>query len=439
MKRFSRLFLLLPALCLLLLCGCEMGVSIDELYSLPQLSDEYLDLQKTIDTVLASGAVYAAPVGGTHRQSVQLYDVNGDGNDEALAFFSTTGEHPLKIYVFMQSDSGYDRVAVIEGDGRSIENIEYLDMDGDGWSEIVVGWGMGSDLKMLNLYSLKGFQVASIAAADYTKFLAADMDGDERPELMVLRQGTSEAPGSVTLLSVDSEGEIVTAVENLSVGLESISKVNSGRLKDNKTGLYVEGTCQGGLVTDILVYTDGELNNITLDPDTGFSAETFRVSTAAFRDLNEVGTPLVPIPRALNSQSETVYRVLDWYLYSSRGRRSIVCTTYHNYTDSWYLTLPDTWDEELTVRREDTNAGERGVVFSLWNDGNVIDFMAIYALSGENRWDMASKNGRFVLYAGSETIYAVELRMSRNEWADMPDLSYLRKNFHLIYSEWIAQ
>ena len=265
------------------------------------------------------------------------------------------------------------------------------------------------------------------------------MNGDENPELMVLRQGNSETPGSVTLYSVDSDGEIITAAENLSAGLESISKLNSGRLKDNKTGLFVEGTMQGGLVTDILVYKNGALNNVTLDPNVGYSAETFRNSTAAFRDLNEVGTPLVPIPRALNSQSETVYRVLDWYLYSSNGKRNTVCTTYHNYTDSWYLTLPDTWDEELTVRREDTNAGERGVVFSLWNDGNVIDFMAIYALSGENRWDMASKNGRFVLYAGSETIYVVELRMSRNEWVDMPDLSYLRKNFHLIYSEWIAQ
>ena len=441
MKRFSRFPAVLTALCLLLslLCGCKMGAGIDELYSLPQLSDEYLDLQKTIDSVMAAGAVYAAPVGGTHRQSVQLYDLNGDGTDEALAFFSTTGERPLKIYVFIQTEYGYERAAVIEGEGRSIENIEYLDMDGDGWSEIVVGWGMGSDLKMLNLYSLKGFQVASIAAADYTKFLTADMNGDENPELMVLRQGTSEAPGSVTLLSMDREGEIVTAAENLSAGLESISKVNSGRLKDNKTGLFVEGTCQGGLVTDILVYLNGELNNITLDPDTGFSAETFRNSTAAFRDLNEAGTPLVPIPRALNAQSETVYRVLDWYLYSSKGSRSIVCTTYHNYTDSWYLTLPDSWNDILTVRREDTNAGERGVVFSLWNEGNVIDFMAIYALSGENRRDMAQKNGRSILYAGSETIYAVELRMSRNEWVDMPDLSYLRKNFHLIYSEWIAQ
>ena len=438
MRRFSRFLALLPALCLLL-CGCDIGASIDELYSLPQLSDEYLDLQKTIDTVLAAGAVYAAPVGGTHRQSVQLYDVNGDGTDEALAFFSTTGEHPLKIYVFIQTESGYERVAVIEGNGRSIENIEYLDMDGDGWTEIVVGWGMGSDLKMLNLYSLKGFQVASIAAADYTKFLAADMNSNGNPELMVLRQGSSESPGSVTLYSVDTAGETITAAENLSTGLESISKLSAGRLRDGVVGLFVEGSCSGGLVTDILTYQNGELNNITLEPDSGISTQTFRNSTAAFRDLNEDGSPLVPIPRPLRPQSETVYRVLDWYLYSSRGGRSIVCTTYHNYTDSWYLTLPDTWGEELTIRREDTDAGERGVIFSRWLGEEVQDFMAIYALSGENRREMASKNGRFILYADSETIYAAELRIGRTDWEDVPDMGYLRKNFHLIYSEWIAQ
>ena len=441
MKRISRLLAFLLALCLLPLCGCEMGASIDELYSLPQLSDEYLDLQHAIDGVLSTGAGYAAPVGGTHRQSVQLYDVNGDGTDEALAFFSTTGEKPLKIYVFIQTESAYEKAAVIEGDGRSIESIDYLDMDGDGWSEIVVGWGMGGDLKMLNLYSLKGFQVASIATSDYTKYISGDMDGNGWQELMVLRQGSSEVSGTVTLYSVDGNGETVSASDTLSAGLENFSKVSCGTLKDKKTGLFVEGNCQGGLVTDIFVYRNGELDNITMDGDTGVSGGTLRNSTAAFRDLNENGCPLVPVPRALNAQSETVYRVLDWYSYNSRGRRSIVCTTYHNYTDSWYLTLPDSWGDSVTIRREDSDAGERGVVFSLWNgEGQpVTDFLVIYALSGENRGELARKAGRSTLYVGNETIYSAELRLSKTEWSEMPELSELRERFHLIYSEWIAQ
>lgn len=41
----------------------------EELYSLPQLPQEYVELQNIIDEVLASGAEYAAPMAGSNRQS----------------------------------------------------------------------------------------------------------------------------------------------------------------------------------------------------------------------------------------------------------------------------------------------------------------------------------------------------------------------------------
>ena len=81
----KRILLPLLAALLLTLCGCGMGGSIDELYSLPQMADEYVELQKAIDAVLSGGAVYSAPVDGVHRQSVQLCDLNGDGEEEAVA------------------------------------------------------------------------------------------------------------------------------------------------------------------------------------------------------------------------------------------------------------------------------------------------------------------------------------------------------------------
>ena len=82
----KRILPLLLAALLLALGGCGMGGSIDELYSLPQMADEYVELQRAIDAVLDDGAVYSAPVDGVHRQSVQLCDLNGDGEEEAAAF-----------------------------------------------------------------------------------------------------------------------------------------------------------------------------------------------------------------------------------------------------------------------------------------------------------------------------------------------------------------
>ena len=435
----KRSLLLLFAALLLLLGGCGTEGSIDKLYSLPQLADEYVELQRAIDGVLSTGAVYSAPVDGVHRQSVQLCDLNGDGEEEAVAFFSAAGEKPLKIYLFRRSGAKYEKAAVIEGAGSSIESIDYVDLDGDGWMEAIVGWGMGGDLKMLEVYTLKGFQLASIAAADYSRYLTADMNGDGRKELLAVRRGTAEAAGSVTLYSVAGDGETFTASEKLSAGLDVITKLAVGALKDRPCALFVEGSCQGGLVTDILTYEDEVLKNITLDPATGVSEGTLRSSTAACQDLLGDGSCLIPIPRVLPAQGETVYRVLDWYGYNSRGKRTIITTTYHNYSDSWYLILPDSWGE-ISLRREDSDVGERAVVFSLWNgEGEpVTDFLVIYTLSGENRRELASREGRSVIRSGGETIFAAELRLSQKEWPEGPDLNWLRQNFRPIYSEWTA-
>ena len=69
------------ALGLVLLSGCFVK-TVDEMYALPQHSDEYYNLQQAIDAVMAGGASYCAPVSGVNQQSVQLADLDGDGIQE---------------------------------------------------------------------------------------------------------------------------------------------------------------------------------------------------------------------------------------------------------------------------------------------------------------------------------------------------------------------
>ena len=85
--------------CVLTLSGC-IAKTVDELYALPRHSDEYYELQKAIDGVMTEGVQYAAPVSGRNQQSVQLADLDGDGEDEAVVFLRTTGENPLSACIF---------------------------------------------------------------------------------------------------------------------------------------------------------------------------------------------------------------------------------------------------------------------------------------------------------------------------------------------------
>ena len=192
-------------------------------------------------------------------------------------------------------------------------------------------------------------------------------------------------------------------------------------------------------VVDIFTWQEGKLSNISLS-ENGVSTGTLRSGSAACRDLDGDGIPEVPIPRALNSQSDTVFRVLDWYGYNSLGKRTLRFTTYHNYSDSWYLTLPEEWGDSISIRREEGSAGERAVIFSRWlgQDRPVQDFLAIYTLSGDHREALAQQPGRFILYRGAESVCVGQLLPEASEWSLAPTEEYLRNHFYPIYSEWIS-
>ena len=155
-QRFQRgIRAALGLILLLSVSGCGFTFSPEELYSLPQLPAEYTELNNCINQVIESGAEYAAPVSGNNIQPVQLEDLNGDGEEEAVAFFrNAADERPLKIYIFTPRGQSYEQAAVIEGTGTSIYSVAYEDLDQDGWKELLVGWRVNTDLQALSVYTL---------------------------------------------------------------------------------------------------------------------------------------------------------------------------------------------------------------------------------------------------------------------------------------------
>ncbi|NLL39547.1 MAG: VCBS repeat-containing protein [Clostridiales bacterium] len=435
----NKLMVVLSALVLFLLCSGCVQENMDELFRLPEPSKEYIELQYKIDEILKSGAVYSAPTSGYHRQSVQLYDINGDGVNEAIAFFSASGDNPLKVYIFQNVDGKYETKTVLEGDGNSIESIYYTDMDADGWSEIILGF-KGNELKLLNVYSIKDFQQAVIATSDFTAYTVTDLDMNGRDDLIVVRHNGTEFTGTIEKYSISRDGETVVSGAHLSNGMENIRKLTTGYLSDKSSAVFVEGGfMNGGLITDIFTWVDDRVVNVSADKE-GISRELVRSSTMSCRDINGDGVMEIPIPRELPTQSDRVYFVFDWYCYNKWGVKGLALTTYHNNSDFWYLTLPAEWRGSITVRREDTVSGQRTVVFSIWNGENAssTDFLKIYTLTGENRLDRAAMEGRFILRREDEVIYAAELLDIETQWEHYPSKEYIRSNFDLIYSEWVT-
>ena len=430
MHRFSKPAALLALLALLLtFSGCYSG-NIDQYFSLPQPSEEYRQLQALIDREIASGSEYAAPTRGSFRQSVQFSDINGDGTDEALAFFR--GQNSLlKINVYAPVGGEYRLVLTLQEEGRSIGSVALADMDRDGARDMIVAWQIASGMSILSVYSLENWSGRLLMSTDCTEFVTGDLDQDGYDELLVIRAANA-GTYLVDMYTLGTDGEPQAATAALSAGINQLSRSGTVQIGGGQTALLVESFLAGGdLVTDLLVWRDSALVNLTMNRSTGVS-ETRRSNDHIFsQDIDGDGAVEIPHSQQLYNQGNDLHWSTAWFRYDISGRATQVMTTYHDVSDGWYLVLPNGWDVGLTVRRDDSVPGERAVILSrLGSDGNINDLMAIYATGGENRSDRARLPGRFVLEESSSTVFSAKI------FGDSIDRNGVESRFHIIYAEW---
>ena len=176
------------ALLAVTLSGCggfRLVFNPEELYALPELPAKYTELNAQLNAILEDGAEYAAPTSGSNIQPVQLTDLDGDGQQEAVAFFrKAEDEKPLKIYIFSAKEDSYEQSAVIEGSGASVYSVVYTDLDGDGRTEIIVGWRVNAELQALSVYALDAAGPQELLrSVSYVRYASIDLDGDGLREM----------------------------------------------------------------------------------------------------------------------------------------------------------------------------------------------------------------------------------------------------------------
>ena len=434
----------------LALAGCTMPkltLDPEELYALPELPERYTALNKQLSAIQESGAEYAAPVSGSNIQPVQMVDLDGDGREEALAFFrQSDGEKPLKIYVFTDNGDSYAQTAVIEGSGLAVYSIAYSDMNGDGRMEIIVGWRVSMELQALAVYALEPDGARELMRTNYVKYAVADLNSDGTQEMTVFRadqDGVGAADCYVWKNGTLALGSTIR-VSMTMAELSQQGKVTVGTLRSGEPALFVTGVADSArAITDVLLLRNSELSNSVLSLTTGVSRESSRFRSLYPMDINGDGITEIPrtVPLSPGEQETDVSQRVDWISYDAAGTASRVLSTYHAMEDGWYLQLPEGWAESILVGRS-AATDETSVTFYMESDAEADQgyaaLLRITALSGSNRERLAVRTGRFILGRNDGVIYVGELLKGNEEWDHSVTEDEVRNAFSLIAKEWSA-
>lgn len=420
----------------LALSGCNMR-TVDELYSLPKRSKTYTNIQSQIDKYM-SGLNYCAPVSGDNRQTVQIADLDGDGEVEYIVFAIGNGDKPLKILIFSGYDDEYSLVETIESTGTAFEQIEYVDLNNSGGYEMVVGRQVSDQvLRSVSVYSMDKGLVEHMVTTNYSKFVCPDLNGDRISELLVLRPGNAGDINGVAELYSARQGTIERSVEvSMSEPVDNIKRIMISKLNDGTPAVYVASAVgSSAIITDVFALNDGNFVNVTLSNDSGTSVQTLRNYYVFADDIDNDGTLELPsLIRMVLPEDATGadnQHLIRWYTMDSEGKETDKVYTFHNFIGGWYLQLDTQVPSRVLVQQQGNT-----YIFSVWNAdySESEKVMTLYVLTGQNREEQAAVNNRIVLYRSQSAVYAVDLETASANYNITKE--GLINSFHLILEDW---
>lgn len=278
----------------------------------------------------------------------------------------------------------------------------------------------------------------------YARYEVMDLDSDDIRELVVLRGDETESGGSLAdYYDWDGSSLVLRSTEKLSMTIAELQWMEAGTLQNGETAVFVTGRVIGveetsRAITDILVYRDPDLTNIVLDDMTGVSSQISRFLNLQPTDINGDGVTEVPMPAELPAEGEDAYWKIYWYSYSPDGAPEQQTITYHNLTDSWYLLIPESWDNHFTVRQSSVGATERATTFySVAGRQIGEELLTIYTITGNSQETQAALGERTILRRQANTVYAVQYtEYYEKDWRYAVSQEQLAESFNPILTQW---
>lgn len=348
---------ILSAGILLSVSGCKpISTDTDSLMTPPAYAKDLKDIQKVLYGSVGDKFTLKFPTGGDYRSAIVQEDINGDGVTEAFAFYSTTVDNTVTMHINMivKSDGQWVTAGDVKCVASGVESVEFVDMNGDGVKEVLVGWSVyGSLEKSIGVYSVSDNRLSQSLLEQYTKYICRDFDGDGVSELLVIYLDSAAGKSTAKLIKITQNGVDELGKAEMDGTVNSYSTPLIADLDSGIKYIYLDAVKGNGMVTEVLV-TDGKsLTNPMYDEVAGMTAQTYRSSGVAIRDIDGDGLYEIPIPQILtktnDSDSDNIYKT-QWYGFNGTGLE-LKLSALMNYTDGYFIVIPQKWEDKISVVR----------------------------------------------------------------------------------------
>lgn len=422
--KFKRITALTVVLVLLFVSsGCTLDFfSVESLMSPPSQSGKNGEVEAAFKKLTADKSVQLkTPASGQYQSSFILFDINSDGVEEAVVFYTDTSVDASVRLAFLEYvNDAWVISADVKGAGNSVYDIAFSDLNADGIFEIFVGWSLyeNKTTRIISAYSVSInksgiFELDTIANEYYSEKSFVDFNGDGVDELVLVYIDDTAAvqKSFFRCFDISEKGELVKFGEiNIDGSVSSVLKIQSDTVVEKNakfSRLFIDCLKTDNRIFTEMIYWDNE-KSAPVRAIKKPSTSTLRSSELFCRDIDGDGILEIPVysemhgdPNALTVKKDGytfTFTMIKWLnVYGDKSEGTV--STVFNPIDSYFYRITRIGD--VTVRY---NLFSDTLLFCEWDETEKVIKNELFSIffvkngeTSENKGEelYSAENGKF--------------------------------------------
>lgn len=418
------------------LSGCTNTTKIvsGSFLSPPKPNGDMYYVQQALEESVEGNFILKYPTAGQYRSAYILADLIGSGKkDFAIAFYSLPSSEnivSLHLNLMKQVDEQWISISDVSVSATGVEKLILEDLDGDGISEIIVGWNIyGGVDKRVSVYDLKGVSLVPLMQENYTDFICCDLYDNGAENLFILNHNGNDGSAFVKLYGFEDEKVVQIGNCRIDGNVTSFYEPFVTRLAGGQPAVFIDAVKGNGTQTEILYIKDSYLTRVDISVSGGETLATYRNTAVICSDINNDGRSDIPLSDSSlaytpESFGNSLADLVKWSSFDGVSF-TVSMVAAMNYTDGYYLEIPTQWFGKITVEADveyrmytvsvwDTDEGiKKGELFKL---RTVTDVEWDKENNGLEAYTEISRNGSLIYvaavgnYAGAEQVKSDEIK-----------------------------
>lgn len=173
----------------MLLTGCEnFSVNIYDLMKPPKLTEQQAEITAALEAAVGGRLTLKYPKSGSYRSAFVFQDIDNDGQEEAIAFYSSDSrEGETWVNILDHIEGEWRSVYELAGGGNEVEYVDFAPVTSPEAHNLIIGWNYGGvEDKSISVYSYGEKGLEPLYTERYAEVILCDANNDRRTELLLI-------------------------------------------------------------------------------------------------------------------------------------------------------------------------------------------------------------------------------------------------------------